>query len=112
MKPPKFPEFIQNLPQADLPAAGLRGWLVQSEQGQVLFLQADQQVQILPHSHGDQWGIVIDGEMEITIGEKIATFRQGDSYFIPAGTIHKATLYKGFRALDYFADKNRYKIKV
>ncbi len=112
MKPPKFPEFVQNLPQADLPVAGIRGWLLLSEQGQVLFLQADQQVQIPPHRHGDQWGIVIEGEMQLAIGEKTTTFRQGDSYYIPAGTEHKAILYKGFRVLDFFADKNRYKIKA
>lgn len=111
MKAPKFPEFIQNLPEANLPVAGIHGWLVQSETGQVLFLVAEQTVQIPQHNHGDQWGIVIDGEMELTIGEKSETFRQGDSYFIPAGTMHKAVLYKGFRVLDYFADKDRYKTK-
>lgn len=112
MKPPKFPEFIQRLPEADLPVQGIRGWLVQSENGQVMFLIAEQQVQIPPHSHGDQWGIVIDGQMELTIGDKTETFRQGDSYFIAAGTVHQAILYQGFRALDYFADKNRYKTKA
>jgi quercetin dioxygenase-like cupin family protein len=112
MKPPKFPEFIHNLPEADLPVVGIRGWLVQSENGQVLFLQADQQVRIPQHHHGDQWGIVIDGEMELTIGEKTDFYHQGDSYFIPAGVMHGAILYKGFRALDYFADKDRYKTKV
>lgn len=111
MKPPKFPEFIQNLPEADLPVAGIRGWLVQSERGQVLFLQAEQHAKIPPHRHGDQWGIVIEGKMELTIGEKNTAFRQGDSYFIPAGAVHQAILYEGFRALDHFADKDRYKIK-
>lgn len=111
MKAPKFPEFIKNLPAADLPADGICGWLVQSENGQVLFLQADRQVQIPAHSHGNQWGIVIDGAMELTIDEKTETYRQGDSYFIPAGVMHGAILDKGFRALDYFADKDRYKIK-
>jgi mannose-6-phosphate isomerase-like protein (cupin superfamily) len=91
MKAPKFPEFIKNLPEADLPVDGARAWLVQSEDGQVMFL--------------------IDGEMELTIGEKTGTYRQGDSYFIPAGTMHKAILYKDFRVLDYFADKDRYKTK-
>lgn len=112
MKPPNFPEFITNLPQADLPVEGAGAWLVQSEKGQVMFLIAEQQLQIPAHSHGDQWGIVIEGQMELTIGEKTETYRQGDSYFIPGGTMHKAILYKGFRALDYFADKDRYKTKA
>ena len=112
MKPPIFPEFITNLPEADLPVEGARAWLVQGENGQVMFLIAEQQIQIPAHSHGDQWGIVIDGKMELTIGEKTDTYHQGDSYFIPAGTMHKAILNKGFRVLDYFADKDRYKTKT
>ena len=112
MKAPEFPEFIKNLPEADLPVDGCRGWLVQSENGQVMFLTAEQQVKIPPHNHGDQWGFVIEGQMELTIGERTGTYRQGDSYFIPAGTMHKAILHKGFRALDYFADKNRYNMKT
>lgn len=108
---PNFPEFIQNLPKADLPVDGIRGWLLNGENGQVLFLQADQKAVIPEHKHGDQWGIVIEGEMELTIGEKTKIYRKGDSYFIPAGTMHRAILYSGFCALDYFADTDRYKTK-
>ena len=94
-----------------MPVEGARAWLVQGENGQVMFLIAERQLQIPAHSHGDQWGIVIEGQMELTIGEKTATYHQGDSYFIPAGTMHKAILYKGFRVLDYVADEDRYKTK-
>jgi quercetin dioxygenase-like cupin family protein len=111
MNTPEFPEFIENLPRADLPVEGIRGWLLNGENGQLLFLRADQKTIIPEHKHGDQWGIVIEGEVELTIGGKTATYRQGDSYFIPAGTLHKAVLYKGFRALDYFADKDRYQTR-
>jgi quercetin dioxygenase-like cupin family protein len=111
MKPPLFPAFIKNLPEADLPVEGIRGWLLNGENGQVLFIVAEEETLLPEHSHGDQWGIVIDGEMKLTIGGKTEQFSQGDSYFIPAGTLHGGILYKGFRALDYFADKNRYSVK-
>ncbi len=111
MKPQEYPDFIKSLPQADLPVQGAAGWLLNGNNGQVLFLQTDETTLVPDHSHGDQWGIVIEGEMELTIGGKTDTYHQGDSYFIPAGTVHKATLYKGFRALDFFADKERYKTK-
>jgi quercetin dioxygenase-like cupin family protein len=111
MKKSTFPEFIKNLPEADLPVAGIRGWLLNSENGQLLFLQADETIRLPEHTHGDQWGIVVDGKMELTIGEKTNAYGQGDSYFIPAETPHKATLYKGFRVLDFFADKDRYRVK-
>jgi len=111
MKAPEFPEFIKNLPQADIPIEGITGWLQNGEHGQVLFLQTDRKITVPEHSHGDQWGIVIDGEMELTIAGETKKYVQGDSYFIPAGTMHGAVLYKDFRALDHFADKERYKTK-
>jgi len=106
-----FPEFIQNLPEADLPVANIRGWLLNGENGQVLFIQADETTKIPEHKHGDQWGIVVAGEIELTIGDKTGIYRQGDSYNIPAGISHKAVLHKGFRALDIFADKDRYQTR-
>jgi hypothetical protein len=112
MEIPDFPAFVKNLPAADLPVDGIKGWLLLSNNGQVLFLETSQKVQIPEHSHGDQWGIVVEGEMELTIADKTETYRQGDSYFIPGGTVHRAILYAGFRALDFFADKNRYQVKV
>ena len=105
----EFPAFIENLPEADLPFEGLRGWLFQSESGQILFNESAVEVSVPEHSHGNQWGIVIDGKIELTIGQQIQTYRRGDTYFIPAGTIHMARIYPGFRAIDFFADRNRYR---
>jgi mannose-6-phosphate isomerase-like protein (cupin superfamily) len=106
-----FPDFVCGLPEADLPFEGLRGWLLQSEGGQVLFLEADVDAEVTEHSHGDQWGIVVDGEMELTIGGETAIYRRGDSYCIPAGVEHGARLFAGFRALDYFKDRDRYRVR-
>jgi mannose-6-phosphate isomerase-like protein (cupin superfamily) len=109
MKSSEFPIFIRNLPEADLPFKGLRGWLLQSETGQILFNESDIEVSVPWHKHGNQWGVVIDGKIELTIGDETRTYSRGDSYFIPAGTAHKARIYPGFRALDYFADRDRYR---
>ena len=107
-----FPLFIKNLPEAELPFIGLRGWLQQGETGQVLFNESDVELTVSEHKHGEQWGIVIDGKIEMTIGEVTTTFVRGDSYHIPAETLHSAVIYPGFRAVDYFADKNRYKVRA
>jgi quercetin dioxygenase-like cupin family protein len=41
------------------------------------------------HSHPfDQCGVVIEGEIEITIGEEKKLPRPMETYFIPAGTMH------------------------
>jgi hypothetical protein len=61
MNVPEFPDFVPRLPEADLPFVGLRGWLLQGESGQVLFNESDVEVSVPEHSHGDPWGMVVDG---------------------------------------------------
>ena len=109
MKLSEFPSFVRSLPKADLPFQGLRGWLLQSDSGQVLFNESDTEVSVPDHSHGEQWGIVIDGKIEMTIGGQTMTYSRGDTYFIPAGAVHKARIHPGFRAVDYFTDRSRYR---
>jgi len=108
MKSSEFPSFVRSLPEADLPFEGLRGWLLQSDSGQVLFNESDIEVSVPDHSHGNQWGAVIDGKIEMTIGGQTTIYSRGDTYFIPAGTTHRARIYPGFKAVDYFADRDRY----
>jgi len=112
MSSSEFPAFVRGLPEADLPFAGLRGWLLQSDSGQVLFNESDIEVSVPEHAHGDQWGVVIAGKIELTIGAQTKTYGRGDTYFIPAGTPHRARIYPGFRAIDYFADRDRYRPRV
>jgi len=104
----EFPTFVRNLPEADLPFVGLRGWLLQSESGQILFNESDIEVSVPEHSHGDQWGVVIDGKIELTIDGQTRMYSRGDTYFIPDGAVHRARIYAGFRAVDYFADRDRW----
>ena len=106
-----FPELITQWPQADVPLPGVRGWISQARDHQVVFLDIDPIGQIPPHSHGEQWGIVVEGEMELTIGGRTRTYRAGDSYHVPAGVEHNAKFLSHFRAIDVFADKDRYKAK-
>ncbi len=111
MQQSQFAAFIRALPEADLPFPGLRGWLLQSESGQVLFMEADVDVIVPEHSHGDQWGVVIDGKIDLTIGDHTHTFINGDTYSIPNGTSHHALIHSGFRAIDFFADRDRYRVR-
>lgn len=107
----EFPDFIKDLPQAELPFEGLRGWVLQSQSGQVLFNESDIKLVVPEHKHGDQWGSVA-GMIELTIGGEQNTFIKGDSYYIPADTLHSAIIYPRFKAVDYFADSDRYKLRL
>ena len=65
-----FPDFIKKLPEANIPVNGLNGWLLKSNDGQLLFNESEVETTVPDHSHGDQWGIVIDGTIELTIDGK------------------------------------------
>ncbi len=107
-----YPEFITQLPQVDIPLPGVRGWISQAPNQQVVFFDIDPIGEVPPHSHGDQWGIVVEGEMELTIDGTTRRLGPGDSYFIPAGATHGAKFLSHFRAIDVFADADRYKAKA
>lgn len=103
-----FPEIITNLPQADISIPGVKGWLSQNVDHQVVFLEIDAIGAIPEHSHCAQWGIVVEGEMDITIGAETKSYKKGDSYFIPDGVVHSAVFKKKTWAIDFFADNTRY----
>lgn len=106
-----YPERIRSLPEADIAFQGIRGWLSQGVDHQIVFFDIEPVGEVPEHSHGAQWGIVIEGEMRLTIGGLTKTYQSGDSYFIPEGVPHSAVFNKRTRAMDFFADKNRYKVK-
>ena len=106
-----FPELIKNIPEADIPFNGVKGWISQSGNHQVVFMEIDAIGKVAEHKHGAQWGIVVEGEMDLTIGDGSRTYRKGDSYFIPDGVLHSATFKKKTWVMDFFADKDRYFVK-
>ena len=108
-----YPEILTNLQEADIPFDGVKGWISQSEDHQIVFMEIEA-IGIVPeHSHGAQWGIVVEGEMELTIGGVTNIYKKGDSYYIPEGVMHSANFISKTWVIDFFADKFRYtQIKV
>jgi len=106
-----FPEFVRNLPECDNPFPDQRGWLLVGEAGCLWFGEVDVETLAPEHSHCDQWGIVVRGKIELTIGGETNVYIAGDSYVIPEGTPHKAKVYPGFASVDFFTDPNRYRAR-
>ncbi len=106
-----YSEMLKKLPEADINFKGLKGWILQGKDHQIVFFDIVPIGEVSEHSHGEQWGIVIEGEMELTIGGKTKTYKKGDSYFIPDKVVHSATFKCRTRVMDFFNDKDRYKIK-
>ena len=106
-----FPEIITDLPEADIPRGGLRAYLVQGESQQIVFMSYESDVSVPEHSHEAQWGVVLDGNIELTIDGKKYTFTRGDTFFIPKGIKHSGRIKAGYKQLTLYNQKDRFKAK-
>lgn len=109
---PGFPEIIRRLPEADAPFRGISLRLLQGPTASAIFVEAHETSEVPVHSHGAQWGVVVAGELVLTIGGETRTYRPGEEYLIPAGVPHAAKLKAGVRVIDFFDDPNRYRPKA
>lgn len=109
-----YPDFMQAFPGIDVPFPEdvVQTAVIRSDAGLVAFFTFLKELELPPHSHGAQWGTVIEGEIEFTIGGETKTYRPGDSYSIPAGVEHGAIIKAGTRVIDVFEEPDRYKLKA
>jgi quercetin dioxygenase-like cupin family protein len=107
----EFPPLITALPEIDLPVATLTGWLLQGEGRQVVFFRLAPGASIPEHAHGEQWGVVVEGELELTIAGERRLYRKGDTYLIPDGAPHGARCTHGALVIDLFGE-NRHRPKA
>jgi len=106
-----FPKPIQELPEAELPFKGARAFLSQGEDHQILFMEFSEELELPEHSHKSQWGVVMEGRIDLVIDGVAESFTKGDRYFIPEGVKHSGRIYEGYADMTYFGQKDRYKIK-
>ncbi len=107
-----YPDMIRNLPEIDIPIEGIRGWLLQDGKMQTVFFDIQPVGEIPPHSHCNQWGLVLGGELKLTIDGKTKTYVRGDRYYIPEGVVHSATFPTRVFVIDCFDAPDRYQAKV
>ena len=106
-----FPEPILNLPQADVPINGMNAYLSQSNNHQILFMEFNEDVNLPEHSHKSQFGIVLEGKIELILDGIKNTYQKGDRYFIPNGIKHSGKIYAGYADITFFNEKDRYNTK-
>jgi quercetin dioxygenase-like cupin family protein len=106
-----FPEPIKNLPEADIPLNGVKAYLSQGEENQIIFMFFENDVDLPEHSHESQWEIVLEGKVELTVEGNKRTYEKGERFFIPKGAKHSARVFSGYTAIAFFNQKNRYRIK-
>ena len=110
MKP--FPAWIGDLPEVDAPFEGLEGRLLAGPNGQTVFFVATKDLDVPPHSHGAQYGVVVAGRVELEVGgEGRRTLGPGDSYEIAAGQEHAARVEAGTALVEVFQEPDRYRAR-
>jgi quercetin dioxygenase-like cupin family protein len=109
-----FPDFITAFPgiSVPFPSEVVQTAAVRSDDALVVFFTFLQEMTLPMHSHGAQWGTVVEGEITLTIGGETKTHRPGDSYLIPAGVEHGGVIRAGTRVIDVFQEADRYPLKT
>lgn len=106
-----FPEPIRNLPEADIPLEGIKAYLSQSDTHQIIFMEFEKDVDLPEHSHAAQIGIVLEGQIDLTIDGKKKAYTKGDRYYIPEGVLHSGKIYAGYADITFFDEPDRYSMK-
>lgn len=104
-----FPEVITNLQKADIPLPGVKAYLSQSDNHQIIFMEFSQDIELPEHAHAAQWGIVLEGQIDLVIDGKPKSFTKGDRYYIPEGIKHSGKIHAGYADITFFNEKDRYK---
>lgn len=103
-----FNDPISALPEADVPLDGVKAYLSQGNNHQIIFMQFEKDVELQEHSHEAQVGFVLEGKIKLTIDGITKVYNKGDRYIIPKGIKHSGTIYAGYADITFFNEKNRY----
>jgi len=106
-----FPEPVSSLPEAEMPFSNYQAYLSQGEEHQIIFMQFNEDVDFPEHSHESQWGIVLEGKIELTINGVKNIYTKGDRYFIGKDVKHSGKIFAGYADITFFNQKDRYNTK-
>ena len=103
-----LPAEILALPQVEIPVSGATGYCLQNDEKQVVFFVFDEGVSFPDHSHCEQRGMVVSGEMIIEIGGESNLYQSGDFYVVPEGVNHRALFSERTVLIDMSDAPDRY----
>lgn len=109
----ELPDMVTRLPAIDSPGFGnnVRTSVLQSKHGQLVFFEMLTDTVVPSHHHKAQWGVVLEGDVELTIGGVTRRYQPGDTYYIPEGVEHSARAPAGSKVIDFFEEADRYPLK-
>lgn len=106
-----FPDPIRNLPEADIPLDGIRAYLSQARDHQLIFMQFKKDVDLPEHAHAAQVGFVLNGKIDLIIDGIKREYKKGDIYYIPECVTHSGKIFAGYADITFFNEPDRYGAK-
>lgn len=104
-----LPKEILALPKIEIPVAGVTGFSMCDDEKQLVFFLFDEGVSVPDHSHCEQRGMVVSGEMLMEIDGETNLYQAGDFYVVPKGVRHRASFSRPTFVIDLSAVPDRYK---
>jgi len=101
-----FPGSIRRLPRTNL--AGADVFVHDADGSQILFIEvpADRPAAVVAtHTHDVEWGIVVEGEIEMTLGDRVERHGAGSTHLIPKGLPHSFRFAPGTSSVHYFVER-------
>ena len=107
----RFPDFIEKLPQGDIPMPGSQAFILQAEKHQVAFLRLEKDIAVPEHAHAAQWEVPLEGTAEVNIAGEVRVYGPGQPFYLGKGVPHSGKVKAPYAAILIFDTPDRYKIK-
>lgn len=104
-----LPPEILALPKVEMPVAGVSGYSLKNDEKQVVFFIFEEGVSFPDHSHCEQQGVLISGEMTIEIEGQTNLYQAGDFYQVPGGVKHRTNFSQRTVLVDMSDAPDRYR---
>ncbi len=101
-----FPASIRALPKSNL--AGADVFVHDNGRTQVLFIEvpSDRAEVVVPtHTHDVEWGFVVEGAIDMTLGDTVERHAAGSTHWIPAQLPHSFRFHPGTASVHYFVER-------
>ncbi len=81
-------------------------------QGQVAFHTIPKGQKVPLHKHEDSWACLVDGQLQITLGEEQFTADPGESWFIPGQVMHGGLALEDSLLIEVFCEERFIRAKA
>ncbi|MCP4574454.1 MAG: cupin domain-containing protein [bacterium] len=103
-----LPPEVLALPTVEIPVAGVTGYSLRNDEKQVVFFVFEEGVSVPDHTHCEQRGMVISGEMVLEVEGETNLYQAGDHYRVPEGARHRASFSCQTLVIDMSDAPDRY----